>query len=111
MTSFGVACTEAGFLQVAGQLQALLQEKARLASENARLAHENTSLQVSALYLAGEGNHLSTHSCLSLDLLTGKAVTASPFCLACSGATGVHSKVSGQRAHRQVRGRVQQCWW
>ena len=36
-------------LQVAGQLQALLQEKARLASENARLAHENTSLQVIAL--------------------------------------------------------------
>ena len=32
---------------MAGQLQALLQEKARLASENARLAHENISLQVS----------------------------------------------------------------
>ncbi len=32
--------------QVAAQLQALLQEKAKLASENARLAHENTSLQV-----------------------------------------------------------------
>ena len=34
---------------MAGQLQALLQEKARLASENARLAHENTSLQVSTI--------------------------------------------------------------
>ena len=32
--------------QVAAQLQALLQEKAKLAIENARLAHENTSLQV-----------------------------------------------------------------
>ena len=46
---------QASFLQVAGQLQALLQEKARLASENARLAHENTSLQVSDFYLAGRG--------------------------------------------------------
>ena len=34
---------------MAGQLQALLQEKARLASENARLAHENTSLQVNII--------------------------------------------------------------
>ena len=35
-----------GMVQVAAQLQALLEEKARLASENARLAHENSSLQV-----------------------------------------------------------------
>lgn len=34
------------YAQVAAQLQALLQEKAKLAIENARLAHENTSLQV-----------------------------------------------------------------
>lgn len=38
-------------MQVAGQLQALLAEKARLASENARLAHENTSLQVQTCHL------------------------------------------------------------
>ena len=35
-------------VQVAGQLQALLAEKAELAQENARLARENTGLQVSA---------------------------------------------------------------
>lgn len=50
---------QARVLQVAGQLQALLQEKARLASENARLAHENTSLQVRicpSLSLLGQAN-------------------------------------------------------
>jgi hypothetical protein len=34
---------------VAGQLQALLTEKAHLAQENARLARENTGLQVTAV--------------------------------------------------------------
>lgn len=34
-------------LQMAGQLQALLAEKARLAQENDRLARENNGLQVS----------------------------------------------------------------
>ena len=43
--------------QVAGQLQALLAEKARLASENARLAHENTSLQVKTRHLPLKAIH------------------------------------------------------
>ena len=43
-TTDAVTCN--GIMQVAGQLQALLEEKARLALENARLAHENSSLQV-----------------------------------------------------------------
>ena len=43
-TTDAVTCN--GLMQVAGQLQALLEEKARLALENARLAHENSSLQV-----------------------------------------------------------------
>ena len=43
-TTDAVNCN--GMMQVAGQLQALLEEKARLALENARLAHENSSLQV-----------------------------------------------------------------
>ena len=44
-------------MQVAGQLQALLAEKARLASENARLAHENTSLQVKTCHLPPKAIH------------------------------------------------------
>ena len=44
-------------MQVAGQLQALLAEKARLASENARLAHENTSLQVQTCHLPLKAIH------------------------------------------------------
>ncbi len=49
---------------MAGQLQALLTEKALLAQENARLARENTGLQVSLLlltsYLRVQGRHAET---------------------------------------------------
>ena len=48
-------------MQVAGQLQALLTEKAHLAQENARLARENTGLQVRPCIVTGQGKAKQTY--------------------------------------------------